>query len=266
MRALSRSLTSNFTYALFVLLGLVLLFFITLPILRTVISTEPYQLWESFLEPDVRSAILLTLYAALVATLIAFVIGVPLAYMLARFNFPGKGVVEGLIDLPIVIPHTAAGIALLMVFGRRMWLGQFFDHFGIRFLGAVPGIVVAMMFVSVPFLVDSAREGFEAVDPRIEKVARTLGASPWYVFWHVTLPLAWRAIMSGAIMMWARGISEFGAVVILVYHPMTAPVLIYERFLSFGLNYSRPVAVLLILICLAIFAVLRMISGRRKRI
>ena len=119
--------------------------------------------------------------------------------------------------------------------------------------------------MSVPFLVDSAREGFEAVDPRIEKVARTLGASPWYVFWHVTLPLAWRAIMSGAIMMWARGISEFGAVVILVYHPMTAPVLVYERFLSFGLNYSRPVAVLLILICLGIFAALRMVGGRRKR-
>ena len=146
MRAFGRSLTSNTTYILFVLLGLVLLLFVTLPILRTVVSTQPYLLWESFLEPDVRSAILLTLYAALAATLIAFVIGIPLAYMLARFDFPGKGVVEGLIDLPIVIPHTAAGIALLMVFGRKMLLGQFFDRFGIRFVGAVPGIIIAMMF------------------------------------------------------------------------------------------------------------------------
>lgn len=264
-RSTGRSLASSFTYILFSVLGLVLLSFVAVPILRMLLSSNPESLWQSFMEPEVRSAIVLTLYSSLAATVLAFLFGIPLAYLLARFDFPGKGIVEGLVDLPIVIPHTAAGIALLMVFGRKMLLGKLFGTFGIRFVGAFPGIVIAMLFVSAPFLVNSAREGFEAVDPRIEKVARTLGASAWYVFWHVTMPLAWRSIMAGAIMMWARGISEFGAVVILVYHPMTAPVLIYERFLSFGLKYSQPVAALLVMICLVIFAVLRMIGGRRKR-
>jgi molybdate/tungstate transport system permease protein len=170
--------------------------------------------------------------------------------------------VEGVIDVPIVIPHSAAGIALLMVFGREFFLGRAFDSIGIRFTGSVAGIVIAMLFVSVPFLIDAAREGFESVDPRLEKVARTLGATHWQTFWKISLPLAWRGILAGAIMMWARGISEFGAVLILTYHPMVAPILIYERFETYGLRYARPAAVLLILICLFIFAALRALSRK----
>ena len=106
----------------------------------------------------------------------------------------------------------------------------------------LPGVIAAMLFVSVPFLIDAAREGFESVDPHLEYVARTLGSSAWSAFWRVTFPMAWRSIISGLIMMWSRGISEFGAVVILTYHPMIAPVLLYERFQSFGLEYALPVA------------------------
>ncbi|HIP97511.1 MAG TPA: ABC transporter permease subunit, partial [Anaerolineae bacterium] len=222
-------------------------------------------LWQTFLEEKVRDAIWLSLYTAFIATLIAFICGVPLAYVLARFQFPGKQLVEAIVDIPIVVPHTAAGIALIVVFGRRFLLGRLFERLGIRFVSAVPGIVIAMLFVSLPFLVNSAKEGFAAVDPRLEKVARTLGASPWQAFYKVSFPLAWRSILSGAIMMWARGLSEFGAVVILTYHPMVAPVLIFERFEAYGLKYSRPVAVLLILICLGTFALLRTIARQRER-
>jgi molybdate/tungstate transport system permease protein len=206
----------------------------------------------------------LTLRAALYATIFALLFGVPLAYLLARFNFPGRKIIEGVIDLPIMIPHTAAGIALLSVFGRRFWAGKLFGTFGIGFVGELPGIVLAMIFVSLPFLVNAAKEGFCSVDPRLEKVARSLGAGPWRMFRDISLPLCSRHILSGAIMMWARGISEFGAVVILAYHPMVAPVLIYERFNAYGLNYSRPVAVLLVLICLAVFVVLRGVAVRKK--
>jgi len=249
----------------FVLLGSLLILFVAWPLARTVTATGPAALWRTLLDEEVRASILLTFYASLLATIIAFVCGVPLAYLLARVDFPGKRLVEGIIDLPIVVPHSAAGIALLMVFGRRTLLGQAFGLFGLRFVSALPGIVIAMLFVSLSFLVNAAREGFEAVDPRLEKVARTLGASPWRAFWRVSFPLAWRSILSGMILMWARGISEFGAVVILAYHPMVAPVLLYERFESFGLSYARPIATLLILTCLATFTALRLIAGRKRR-
>jgi molybdate/tungstate transport system permease protein len=247
-------------YVLFALLGALLIFFVAWPLLRTVTSSDPTIIWETLLEAEVRSAILLTLYSSALATVVAFFFGVPLAYLLARADFPGKRLIEGIVDVPIVVPHSAAGIALLMVFGRRSLLGRAFGLIGLKFVSAAPGIVIAMLFVSLSFLVDSAREGFEAVNPRLERVARTLGASPWQTFWRVSFPLAWRSILSGMILMWARGLSEFGAVVILAYHPMIAPVLLYERFESYGLDYARPVATLIILICLMTFVALRLIA------
>jgi molybdate/tungstate transport system permease protein len=259
-----RALFANKMQVSFVVLGLLLILFVAWPLLRTITATGPAVLWQTLLDDEVRGSILLTFQASFIATGLAFVCGVPLAYLLARVDFPGKRLIEGIIDVPIVVPHSAAGIALLMVFGRRTLLGQAFGTFGLKFVSAFPGIVIAMLFVSLSFLVNAAREGFEAVDPRLERVARTLGASPWRAFWGVSFPLAWRSILSGMILMWARGLSEFGAVIILAYHPMVAPVLLYERFESFGLRYSRPVAALMILICLATFVVLRLTAGRRR--
>jgi molybdopterin-binding protein len=258
-----KALFANRTRVLFAVLGAILLLFVAWPLLRTITATGPAVLWQTLLDEEVRSAILLTFQASLIATALAFVCGVPLAYLLARVDFPGKRLVEGIIDVPVVVPHSAAGIALLMVFGRRAPLGQAFGLLGLKFVSAAPGIVIAMLFVSLSFLVNAAREGFEAVDPRLEHVARTLGASPWRAFWRVAFPLAWRSILSGMILMWARGLSEFGAVIILAYHPMVAPVLLYERFESFGLNYARPVAALMILICLCTFVVLRATAKKR---
>jgi molybdate/tungstate transport system permease protein len=259
-----RALFANKMQTTFVVLGLLLILFVAWPLLRTITATGPAVLWQTLLDDEVRGSILLTFRASFIATGLAFACGVPLAYLLARVDFPGKRLIEGIIDVPIVVPHSAAGIALLMVFGRRTLLGQAFGIFGLKFVSAFPGIVIAMLFVSLSFLVNAAREGFEAVDPRLERVARTLGASPWRAFWGVSFPLAWRSILSGMILMWARGLSEFGAVIILAYHPMVAPVLLYERFESFGLRYSRPVAALMILICLATFVVLRLTAGRRR--
>ncbi|RLG70324.1 MAG: molybdenum ABC transporter permease [Methanobacteriota archaeon] len=260
-----RDLFADRMRTLFVILGSLLVLFVVWPLLRTVTATSPAILWRTLLDEEVRNSILLTFYASLVATVIAFICGVPLAYILARADFPGKRLVEGIIDVPIVVPHSAAGIALLMVFGRQALLGKAFDCLGVRFVSALPGIVIAMLFVSLSFLVNSAREGFEAVNLRLENVARTLGASPWQVFWSISFPLAWRSILSGMILTWARGLSEFGAVVILAYHPMVAPVLLYERFESYGLDYARPIATLMILTCLATFTALQMIAGREQR-
>jgi molybdate/tungstate transport system permease protein len=259
-----KSLFADRLRRVFAGLGLLLVLFVAWPLLRTVAGTSPVIIWETLLEVEVRRAILLTFFSSALATLIAFVAGVPLAYLLARVEFPGKKLIEGIIDVPIVVPHSAAGIALLMVFGRRSLLGQAFGLFGIRFVSSVPGIVIAMLFVSLPFLVNSARGGFEAVDPRLERVARTLGASPWQTFRRISFPLAWRSILSGMVLMWARGLSEFGAVAILAYHPMVAPVLLYERFESFGLTYARPVATLVVLICLVTFVALRVTAEENE--
>jgi len=258
------TLLSNRLTALFTILAALLVLFIAWPLVRTVTGSQPAVLWETLLEAEVRNAILLTFYSSALATVIAFFTGVPLAYLLARTDFPGKRWVEGIVDVPIVVPHSAAGIALLLVFGRRAFLGRALSSVGLRFVSAVPGIVVAMLFVSLSFLVDAAREGFEGVDPRLERVARTLGASPWQTFRRVSFPLAWRSILSGMILMWARGLSEFGAVVILAYHPMIAPVLLFERFQSLGLDYASSVAAIIIIICLVIFVALRFVAQERE--
>ena len=254
--------TTNGLTLTFVLLGAIIFLFIIVPLIKMIVASDPKMLFDTLLDPEVIDSIWLTLYAALIATAVGCILGVPLAYLLARVDFPGKTLVESLIDVPIVVPHTAAGVALLFVFGRNFFAGKAFRAIGIDFVDSTAGIVIAMLFVSIPFLIDSAKEGFKKVDVRLEKVSRTLGASPWQSFFKISFPLAWRSILAGNIMMWARGISEFGAVIILAYHPMIAPILVYERFETYGLDYARPAAVLLILICLIIFVVLRTLVYR----
>ena len=247
--------------AAFAILGALLLLFLALPLVAMVSSESPLTLCETFLEADVRSALWVSVSAAAVSTGIALLLGVPLGYLLARHSFRGKTVIQGLVDMPIVVPHTVAGIALLTVLGPEGMVGSAAGEVGLRFVDALPGTVAAMLFVSAPFVVNSARHGFEAVSPRLEKVSRSLGASPWQTFFRISLPLTIGPIISGGVMSWARAVSEFGAVLIIAYYPRIGPTLIYERFTSFGLASSRPVAVLLVLVCLLVFILLRLTAG-----
>jgi molybdate/tungstate transport system permease protein len=244
---------------LFSIAGGVVLLFIILPLASTLLSTTPSAFLNSFSDPELLKSIGLTFGAALIATAFGLFTGVPLAYLLARRKFRGKRLLEAILNLPVVIPHTAAGIALLMVFGRRGMLGQFFSQWGITFTDNLAGIVVAMLFVSLPFLVNLSKEAFALIDEEYEKIALIDGASQWQAFFNITLPLAWRGVLGGAVMMWARGISEFGAVVILAYHPKIVPILVYERFQGFGLEAAQPVALLLILVALVVFITLRLV-------
>lgn len=247
---------------IFSLLGLLIGLFVVIPLAKIVFFSNKEALIQAFSDSSVIKSILLTLYAALITVCIGFALGVPLAYILARRNFPLKSVVEGVIDLPVVVPHTAAGIALLFVFGRNFLLGKWFGNIGVQFVDSLAGIIIAMLFVSVPFLINSAKDGFRKVDPRLENVARTLGASQWQVFQKVSFPLARRSIFAGMLMMWARGISEFGAVVILTYYPMVTSTLIYERYISEGLAQAIPVAAILVIVCALIFVGFRFFLQR----
>jgi molybdate/tungstate transport system permease protein len=240
----------------------ILLLFVILPLVSTILRTPVGLVLETLTDGEVVASLALTFHAAAWATGLAFVTGVPLAYLLARYNFVGKRWVEGVISLPIVVPHTAAGIALLTVFGRLGPIGQPLGAAGIRFTDEAPGIVVGMLFVSLPYLVNGAREAFAMVDPELEGVALTMGASRWQAFLYVTVPLSLRGIAAGAVMMWGRGISEFGAVVILAYSPKTVPVLVYERFSGFGLEAALPVTVILILASLGVFVLLQTLVAR----
>ncbi len=239
--------------------GFILLFIIA-PLAGLFLNTSPPRLSEAINDSAVIGSIRLTLTSSLLAVLSFGVLSVPLSFLLARKKFFLSNLINGIIDLPLVIPHSAVGIALLGVLSRGSFLGGAGESVGISFVGGQAGIVVAMAFVSLPFLINSARNGFAAVPERLEKVALNLGASPLKVFLTISLPLAKRHIITGFTMMWARGLSEFGAVVIIVYHPMVTPVLIWERFTSFGLEHTRPVAAIFVAICLAIFVAMRLLS------
>jgi molybdate/tungstate transport system permease protein len=250
----------------FLILSSLVLLFILAPLAGMFLHTGRVELLETVKDSEVQKSIWLTIWVAFAATFVFAAGAVPLAWLLARKNFPLKNVVQGIIDLPVVLPHTAAGIAILGFISRDGFLGKVADSVGLTLVNNPIGIALAMAFVSLPFLINSARDGFASVPERLEKAALTLGAGRTRVFFTISLPLAWRSIITGFVMMFARGMSEFGAVVIVAYHPMIAPVLIYERFSSFGLKYARPASVLFIVIALAVFILLRLISLRKKEI
>lgn len=212
----------------------------------------------------VLDAIFVSVSATTSSTLISLLLGVPLAYVLARHSFLGSSVIEGIMDVPMMIPHIVAGIALYEVFMQSGLVGSVFNALHIGFRDTFLGVVLAMLFMSFPFLVNTTKEGFKSIDPRLENVSRSLGISQWRTFQRVTLPLSCRFILSGVVQCWARGISEFTAVLVLAYFPKSAPILIYEKFTIYGISASRPISVLLIVICAGVFALLRVLRGRKR--
>ena len=243
--------------------GGLLLAFIVLPIVRLVVTSPPGSLRQAATTAAIRDAILLSLQAAAITAAIATVLGVPLAWLLARGAFRGRGLIQAIVDLPLVVPHTVAGIALLFLLGRTGWVGAPAGHLGISFYGTQLGIIAAMLFVSAPFAVNSARVAFEGIDPRLEQAARSLGATPWHTFRRITLPLGLRGVLTGAVLVYARSISEFGAVVIIAYYPATAPVQIYNLFLQSGLTQAAAAAVILMIVSLSTFLVFRTLASGR---
>jgi molybdate/tungstate transport system permease protein len=245
--------------------GALLVLFIVLPILNLLFTTAPARIWAMARDQTVETALLLTVSSAAVATLVSLCFGIPLGYVLAREKFAGKSIVEAIVDMPVVIPHTVAGIALLFIFGRAGILGApIYSAFGILFSDSYWGIVLAMLFVGIPFVVNQSRDGFMKVDPRMENVARSLGASPFEAFLRVTVPLTWRSLLSAAIMTWARAVSEFGSVAVIAYYPRTINTLLFEWYNFFGYVYTKPLAALLLLVALAIFATLRAVAATTR--
>ncbi|HEX7978285.1 MAG TPA: ABC transporter permease [Gemmatimonadaceae bacterium] len=237
--------------------SLLLLLLLALPIVALVLRSGLAGLQQLGSDSELRASLWLTAQTATLATLLTVVLGTPLAYLLARERLPGASVVGALLDLPLLLPHPVAGMALLLAFGRASPAGAALGAFGLAVVGSRTGIVLAMLFVAAPLYVSAAREAIARVDERYESVARTLGDSPARAAWRVTRPLAGRGLLAAAVVMWARAVSEFGAIVILVYNPKVASVLSYDRFTSEGLDAALPVAAVLVILALVPLLALR---------
>ncbi len=214
--------------------------------------------------PDVRKALTLSLEASLAATALCLVFGLPLAWVLARLEFPGRRLLRALTVLPMVLPPVVGGIALIYAFGRRGIVGQYLDRwFGIVFPFSTKGAILAEAFVAMPFLVITAEAAFRGLDRSFEDAARTLGATRWTVFRRVTLPLAGPALGAGAVLCWARALGEFGATITFAGNfPGTTQTMPLAVYLS--LESSRPeTAIVLSLVLLLVSLVV--LVGLRDR-
>ncbi len=219
---------------------------------------NPAHLIEVAASSVVIESILLTFCAGANAVLFLVLFGTPLAYVLSR-SHPSrfKGIIESIVDLPLILPHTVAGLLVYLLFMRRGWLGAPLSDIGLAFEDAYPGTVIAMLFVASPFYINTMREGFEKVPIHLENVARTLGAGTLTTFRTVTLPLSLRHMYSGAILAWGRAIGEFAGVVMIAYYPFIISTLIYYTFTTEGIRVSRSIAFTVILVSLAVFYILR---------
>jgi len=211
-------------------------------------------------ESEVIEAILITMAAAIAAVFFLVIFGTPLAYVLARSTSRWKGIIENIVDIPLALPHTVAGLMVYLLFMSRGPIGAPFASIGIVFEDAFLGIVVAMIFVSSPYYINAVREGFEKVPIHLENVARTLGATRFHAFRRITIPLSTRHLLSGSFLAWGRAVGEFAAVIMIAYFPMVVSTLIYQRFTTGGLAESRSVAFIMILICFAVFVVFRWLT------
>ncbi len=235
--------------------------FFVLPLIGLIVRTPWGDAARSLTSPDTLEALRLSLVASLSATAFALVLGVPLAWLYARIDFPGRSVLRGLTTLPMVLPPVVGGVALLLAFGRRGLLGGWLnDTFGVTFPFTTAGVVMAETFVAMPFLVLTVEAGLRSMDRRYEDAARTLGASRWTVFTRVTMPLIAPSLLAGAVLCWARALGEFGATITFAGNfpgvTQTMPLAVY-LLLETNPQSSFVLSLVLLLVSLVVLVALR---------
>jgi molybdate transport system permease protein len=245
---------------------LLLLTFLVLPLVAIFLKVRAQEgLWSTLQQPIVTEALRLSFLTSLSSLLLALLCGTPIAYLLARSRFRGAALLDTLIDLPMVLPPTVAGVALLMTFGRRGILGTWLDVVGIHISFTPVAVILAQSFVSAPFYIRAARAGFQSVDQELERVAYTLGHSPLRTFFQVTIPLAFPALLSGAVMAWARALGEFGATIMfagnLMGRTQTMPLAIYAAMES-DLTAALVLSAMLIIVSFSVLFGVRLLLHR----
>ncbi|HXF60160.1 MAG TPA: ABC transporter permease [Caldilineaceae bacterium] len=249
-------------------LSLPLLFLLLVPLLALLLQIMPAALVDHLALPQVSQAIVLSMATTATTLGVTLAFGTPFAYLLARHRFRGRGLLDTLIDLPMVLPPAVAGIALLLAFGRRGLLGQYLTLLGIEIAFTQAAVVLAQTFVAAPFYVKAAAAGFAAIDSELEQAAALDGASGAQIFRHITLPLTGTALLGGAVMTWARALGEFGATIIFAGNfpgrTQTMPLAIYLGF-ELDLNVALTLAIILLGISFLVLLVVKGLLGQRVR-
>lgn len=242
--------------------------FLGLPVLTLVVrAVLDGSLRVAIASPEVLDALLLSLVTTAVSLVVTVALGLPLAYVLARRAFRGKGLVEAVVDLPIVLPPSVAGLALLLVFGRRGLLSAPFEVLGFSVPFTTVAVVMAMTFVSAPFFIRSARNGIASVDRDLEDAARVDGASERQLFRAITVPLASTALAAGLVMTWARSLGEFGATIMFAGNvqgkTQTLPLVVYSEFQGGDLDASIAAAAILVIAAFGVLIAVRVFHWGR---
>ena len=240
--------------------------FLGIPLAALIIREPPALLWNLIKQPEVLQALQLSIVTTFVSLFLTVIFGLPVAYVLVRTRIPGRRFLQTLVTMPTVLPPVVAGVALLITFGRFGLIGQYLTPLGISIPFTTVAVVMAQMFVSSPFFVNSARAGLEQLDPRYESAAHTLRASEFYTFRRVILPLIRPILLTGAGLAWARALGELGATITFAGSfpgiTETMPIAVYN-----AANVDTDSAVALSVVLLAIsFAVLISLQIGQKRI
>jgi len=235
---------------------------LVLPLLGLIVRAPWSTMPSRLAAPGILTALRLSLETATLATLLSVVLGVPLAWLLARVEFPGRRVVRALVTVPLVLPPVVGGVALLLVFGRKGLLGAWLDSaFGITLPFTTPGVVVAEAFVAMPFLIIAVEGALRGADTRFEEAAATLGAGRWTTFRRVTIPLVAPGIAAGAVLCWARALGEFGATITFAGNypgiTQTMPLAVYQTLEGGDLDGAIVLSLLLLVVSVTILASLR---------
>ena len=239
--------------------------FISLPILSLVVWTISEDSWRAMASPVARDALLLSMKTTAISMFIIVLVGTPAAYVLARADFRGKRLVDALVDIPAVLPPSAAGIALLLTFGRFGLVGRYFDAFGVTISFTTAAVVMAEIFVAAHFYVRQASIGFAGVRRDVEEAALVDGAGRFSVFTRVTLPLAFPALVAGAVTAWARALGEFGATIIFAGSfrgiTQTVPLAIFAEFQS-DIDAAVALSVLVLGFAFVVILAVRYLTAR----
>lgn len=243
------------------LLVLPMVLFISLPILALFLNVTPTDVWNNLHQEEVLQAIHLSLVSALTATLITLLFGTPVAAYLAVSKSRYARWVDSLMDLPTVLPPSVAGVALLLTFGRKGLFGPTLEAFGLSIPFTTIAVVIAQVFIASPYYIKAASIGFSNIDPELKQAAGLDGADSAQIFAHITLPLSWKAMLSGAVMTWARSLGEFGATIIFAGNfpgvTQTMPLAIY---IGFQVDMSVAITLAVILISFS-FLTLLLVKG-----
>ncbi|WKZ46273.1 MAG: ABC transporter permease [Anaerolineales bacterium] len=245
---------------LFIVPSVIMVGLFLLPLLAVFIRSANPEFFDFALSKQALNALRLSLVTSVITTICAILFGTPLAYILANWNIKYKAWIELLIDLPIVLPPSVAGLALLIAFGRRGLFGSTLEVFGVSLPFTTTAVVMAQLFVAAPLYIRSARVGFAGIDKQLEEAAQVEGANRWQLFRDVMLPLSGRALLSGAILTWTRALGEFGATILFAGNlqgvTQTMPMAIYLGFES-NLGVALALSVVLVIVSIILLALTR---------